>query len=142
MDEPLGVFSTGSANVRGERAATEPVIRTSTNGTFDLWAACILTLAQLIFSGAVTYGALLSTFAYDGCGSPQPECNYALGGFALRLVPVTCVLIFALTVAVIVARYRRARPTWWIPVAGAGVSVTALVVSILLTVLATARPPW
>lgn len=140
MDEPLGMPSAPSARSRGQRATTRT--RSSTTGAFDLWAAGILTFAQLIFSGAVTFGALLNAFAFDGCGSPNPECNYTLGTLAFYLVPAACAIILVLTVVTIVVRYRRVQPTWWIPVAGAGAALVFLVVSIVLTSLATGRPPW
>ncbi|WP_349899358.1 hypothetical protein [Parafrigoribacterium soli] len=138
MDEPLGA----AAAVPRERAVREPRALGRTGRTFDMWAAGLLTLAQLVFSAMVSFLALLNQFNFDSCSDPQLRCNFTLGGFAFAMVPVAGALIFVLTVVVIVVRHRRARPAWWIPVAGAGASVIALVVSILLTAVAVGRPPW
>jgi hypothetical protein len=112
--------------------------------SFDWWLdvalTITLTVGQLVLGGALTVGAVLEGFTYDACGGPDPECNYALVPFAFYVVPVACVLAFALTICGIRALYRRSRAAWWIPLASTGISLAGFAVSMLLTVIATGRP--
>lgn len=89
----------------------------------DAWATTALTLAQLVFVGFLVFGALLLGFTYDACGDQHPACNYALAPVAFYVVPVVCTLAFAFTLAGILTRRLRSRLTWWIPLAGAGISL-------------------
>lgn len=139
-DEPLGTpgepFGRKTAK-REKKARSAPTPQAQ---KLDAWATTLLTLAQLVFAGFLTFGAMLLGFAYDACSGQYPKCNYALAPIAFYVVPAVCALAFAFTIARILILRSRSRLTWWIPLMGAGISLASFGLSILLTMLATGRP--
>ena len=106
----------------------------------DLVASVVLTVVQAVASGFLIFGNMFLGFAFDACGAPNPACNFALGTGALFVVPVVALVVFAATVALVVKKRSTSRLSWWIPVAGIGVTVVSLVVATTVMSIAVGRP--
>lgn len=106
----------------------------------DLVASVVLTVVQAVASGFLIFWNMFLGFAFDACGDPNPACNFTLGTGALFVVPVVAVVVFAGTVALVVKNRSTSRLSWWIPVAGIGVTVVSLVVAMTVMSIAVGRP--
>lgn len=140
MDEPLGVLRDPLAARSRTRKPGSPRIIAGRHRELDLWMALILTVAQLALGALLSFVAFVSELTFDGCGSPNPECNYSLGATALYVVPVACVIALGITVFGVMKRRARSVSCWWVPVAAFCISLVGFTLALLLIVLATGRP--
>jgi uncharacterized membrane protein YhaH (DUF805 family) len=104
----------------------------------DLVASVVLTVAQGVASGDLIFWNMFLGFAFDACGDPNLACNFARGTGALFVVPVVALVVFAATVALVVKNRSASRLSWWILVAGIGVTVVSLVVAMTVMSIAVA----
>lgn len=80
---------------------------------------------QFLVSGYFICAAMLSGFIFDSCS--ERDCNFPLIELAGWIARAGILALFEFCVGWCVRNYTLGRATWWIPLAGIGVSLVVLV---------------
>lgn len=98
-----------------------------------------LALVQVAVSVVALAALWFAILAYEGCGDlyGQSKCNIGLGYYG-QLVGAIAVPVAAIAVVVLtIVSARRGRRVWWLPLAGTGLVVIALVGGLIAVGFAT-----
>ena len=96
--------ATGAATYADEARAVSPADRVVT---------VLLLVGLAVLVPIAGFMGLLTSMASDGCAANA--CNADLMSVGIFTSALSPAVVFLVALAVVVKRWRRGRPTWWIP---------------------------
>ncbi|MFM9921192.1 hypothetical protein [Lacisediminihabitans sp. H27-G8] len=113
--------------------------RLTSRAPFPLGALVALTVAQLAMIALFSFVGLLLQMTYDGCGSPNPECNFGYTIFALYAVPTVGLAAVIVMVTLMVRPHGLLRRRWWVPIVLTTAPLAGFGLCWILTIMGTGR---
>ena len=103
-----------------------------TVSTADRVVTVVLMLALAVLVPVAGVLGLLTVMASDSCGS-STECNTGMIGFGVIFSTLAPAVVFLVALVWVAVRWRRDRPTWWLPLVAAVVGAAGWVLGAAIT---------